>query len=441
MLRILLYIVDDEGTCMINRLQEEGHEVVAYFNNESFKELYDNLVNKVSSLKEGLEFDPDVIVFDATGCGEVADKLKKQGYCVFGGGSYHDRIENDRKFGLELMKKAGIQIPPTWNFNSTKDAMKFIQNKQDRYVLKLNETAGYFPAYVSKVVEDLVITLEHLSSENLFDDSNGFVLQKFIEGYEISIEGWFNGEVFLPKCYNHCLEDKNFMPGGHGPSIGNAGCIIAGGKNVDEQTINELEKLVPYLQENDYRGAIDIAFIKDKDDVLWALEFCARIGYVSIEPFMEVYDGDFGELLMAIASGEDVDGKVMDQFGIGVRLSIPPYPMEIPKNISDKDKKMIMDKVGRNCVNLRILGYEDFISSCYLAGIKADENGNWMVATRSGYLGAICARALTIDKAQKIVFERLDNLILPDKQYRIDIGDRAKEWFAEKGRIVKKDKE
>jgi phosphoribosylamine--glycine ligase len=441
MLKILLHINNDEGFCLINRLQSEGHIVHVWLESEEYEKLYDGIVEKSFEEEYALDFEPDVIVFDSTGDGPLADKLERKGYMVFGAGKFNDQIEDDRDFGLSLMKKAKIMVPPSVEFKSIDKAIDFVKKNQKRYVLKVNETGGnYFPAYVSKGVEDMIVALEHQKEEKLMVESEGFILQEFIKGYEISIEGWFNGKEFIPELYNHCLEDKNFMPGNLGPSIGNAGCIIAGGNNIDPKSIAEMEKLVPYLRKNDYRGAIDLAFIVDDKNNYWGLEFCARIGYVSIEPLMEVYDGDFGELLYAIVTGNYPSGRIADEFGIGVRLTIPPYPMEIPIGTNEKLKRQILDNIGKCSRNLRILGCDDFYDSCYLSGIKMGDDGSIRVAAESGYLGAVCARAKTIDKAQKIVYDRLDKIILPDKQYRIDIGDRAKEWFKEKGKVVEENK-
>ena len=52
----------------------------------------------------------DVIVFDDTlGQGEKAQALRARGKAVIGGTPYTDRLEDDRSFGQEELKKAGHQ--------------------------------------------------------------------------------------------------------------------------------------------------------------------------------------------------------------------------------------------------------------------------------------------------------------------------------------------
>jgi hypothetical protein len=56
----------------------------------------------------------DVIVFDDTlGQGEKAQALRAKGNVVIGGTPYTDRLEDDRSFGQEELKKEGINIVPT----------------------------------------------------------------------------------------------------------------------------------------------------------------------------------------------------------------------------------------------------------------------------------------------------------------------------------------
>ena len=55
----------------------------------------------------------DVIVFDDTlGQGEKAQALRAKGKPVVGGTPYTDRLEDDRSFGQEELKKAGVNIIP-----------------------------------------------------------------------------------------------------------------------------------------------------------------------------------------------------------------------------------------------------------------------------------------------------------------------------------------
>jgi len=79
----------------------------------------------------------EIIVFDDTlGEGEKAQALRAQGKKVIGGSAYSDRLEDDRSFGQEELKKAGVNIIPYREFDSFDEAMEHVVKNPDRYVIK-----------------------------------------------------------------------------------------------------------------------------------------------------------------------------------------------------------------------------------------------------------------------------------------------------------------
>ena len=85
----------------------------------------------------------DVIVFDDTlGQGEKAQALRAKGNAVIGGTWYTDRLEDDRSFGQEELKKEGINIVPYRDFDNFDDAIAYVKENPERYVIKPSGTAA-----------------------------------------------------------------------------------------------------------------------------------------------------------------------------------------------------------------------------------------------------------------------------------------------------------
>ena len=79
----------------------------------------------------------DVVVFDDTlGQGKIAQELRAQGKLVVGGSDYTDRLEDDRSFGQEELKRAGVNIIPYKEFSSFDDAIEYVKANPSRYVIK-----------------------------------------------------------------------------------------------------------------------------------------------------------------------------------------------------------------------------------------------------------------------------------------------------------------
>ena len=55
---------------------------------------------------------------------------------VVGGSPYTDRLEDDRAFGQQELKAAGVPIIPQENFTSFDDAIAYVQANPNRYVIK-----------------------------------------------------------------------------------------------------------------------------------------------------------------------------------------------------------------------------------------------------------------------------------------------------------------
>ena len=79
---------------------------------EKAKDIVDGFVAKSKDWEEDSDW-ADLIIFDDTlGQGEKAKALREQGKKVIGGTPHTDRLEDDRSFGQEELKKAGVSIIP-----------------------------------------------------------------------------------------------------------------------------------------------------------------------------------------------------------------------------------------------------------------------------------------------------------------------------------------
>ncbi|HEV8120034.1 MAG TPA: hypothetical protein VGQ67_03495, partial [Candidatus Polarisedimenticolia bacterium] len=145
-------------------VQKEGHEVRYHIMSKADREVGDGFVEKVDRWEDHKDW-ADVIVFDDTGFGDVAEKLRRDGKAVIGGTRASDRLEEDRDFGQEEMKAAGLTILPNWNFTSFDQAIEFIRTTPDRYVVKPNGQAqnDKVLSFVGQEDDgrDLVSMLEH----------------------------------------------------------------------------------------------------------------------------------------------------------------------------------------------------------------------------------------------------------------------------------------
>ena len=86
---------------------KEGHDVKYYIHDPGEKEIADGFVPKTDDWEREVSW-ADLIVFDdVLGQGAHAQRLRQAGKLVVGGTPYTDRLEDDRAFGQQELKRQG----------------------------------------------------------------------------------------------------------------------------------------------------------------------------------------------------------------------------------------------------------------------------------------------------------------------------------------------
>ena len=163
--------------------------------------------------------------FDDIGFGQIADELRKNGKLVVGGTPFTDRLEDDREFGQDELKKAGVNTLPHWDFVGFDDAIEFVKKNPERYVIKPSGRAQNEKelTFVGQEEDgnDVLNVLEHYKKN--WSKKMSLQLQKFVQGVEVAVGAFFNGKEFVQPIFIN-FEHKKLFPGGLGPNCGEMGC-------------------------------------------------------------------------------------------------------------------------------------------------------------------------------------------------------------------------
>ena len=400
------------------QVQKEGNEVKIFIASESDKDVYDGFLEKVNKWEEFVDW-ADVVVFDDVGFGKIADSLRKTGKLVVGGSEYTDKLEEDRQFGQEEMKNAGMIVLPNWNFTDFDTAISFIKSNPGRYVFKPSGTISSDDKGILFMgqEEDSKDIIEVLEQNKILwaKKINKFQLQKMAVGVEVAVGAFFNGDDFIYPI-NINFEHKRLFPGDIGPYTGEMGTLMFWSPSNDIfQTT--LLKLKDKLKNSGYQGYIDINCIANAKGV-YPLEITSRFGYPTISVQMEGVITPWGEFLYNLARKDNNELKVSRGFQIGVVVAVPPFPFYDKKEVFIyKDLSILFKKNNREGVHL---------------GDIKNVNGTWSVAGNTGYVMVITGSGSTVDEARKIVYSRLKNINLQNMYYRTDIGLK---WFTESDKL------
>jgi phosphoribosylamine---glycine ligase len=401
------------------QVAKEGHEVRYYIEDEKERDIADGFVPKVRDWQREVDW-ADVIVFDDTlGQGDKAQALRAKGNAVIGGTPYTDRLEDDRSFGQEELKKEGINIVPYRDFDNFDDAIAYVKENPERYVIKPSGTAANVKRRLFVGDEDDgqdVIRVLEAYKKSFPDEIRQFQLQRRVTGVEVAVGAFFNGKEFIYPL-NVNFEHKKLFPGNIGPSTGEMGTAMfwSGPNKLFNSTLKKMEAK---LASEGYVGYIDLNCIVNGNGI-YPLEFTARFGYPTISIQQEGMTTPIGQFLADLAAGANPKLKVKSGFQIGVRVVVSPFPFDddatflsVSKHAAILFKKGIPEEVH----------IEDVMQV----------NGQWYVAGTSGVVLVVCGVGQTMRQAQAQAYSRIRNIMIPDMYYRDDIGER---WFEDHDKL------
>ena len=417
-MRIALSSYSGYGSWFALRLLAEGHKVDYFLSDPEYANVLKGIVPAPKIIQgrggyKGVKYDRyDVSVFDLTGREKQAEYSASM--CpTIGDGAFNCAAEDDRNFGLEVMEECGIQVPPYEKFTDVASAKTFIKKSGKRYVYKPDggQEQDTDTTYVSSDADDMSNYLD-----KVFAKTKGapFVLQEFIQGTEVSVEGWFNGEDFY--LLNCTLEEKKFMNDNKGPNTGCSGNLIFTFGGCEPLVYKQgLAKMKKYLSKIGYTGMIDLNTIATKQG-LYGLEWTPRFGYDASAALLQIYAGNFGEMLFRIGVGEVPEQSWRAEFCAGVRLSIPPYPSDIR---------------GKHPGGISISGIEE---EDYLKTFMHDvciEKGEMITAGHNGFIATPMGIGNTIEEAFDECDDRIKRIKIPQMQIRTDVQKCVRKRYNE----------
>ena len=398
-----------------------GDEAKYFIEDVDERDVADGFVPKTDNWEKEVDW-ADVIVFDdVLGQGALAEDLRKRGKLVVGGTAYTDMLEDDRSFGQRELKKHGIKIIPFWEFDDFDAAIKFVKENPDEYVIKPSGEAQNIKRLLfvgqEKDGADVVRILEAYKKV-WYEDIKIFQLQKKVTGVEVAVGAFFNGHDFLYPI-NINFENKKLFPGNLGPATGEMGTFMYWSQ--PNTLFNAtLAKMKDTLAKEQYVGYIDINCIVNNFGI-YPLEFTCRFGYPIISMQQESINMPFGDFLYQMADGQDWEFKVSRGFQVGVRVVVPPFPYRDKKTFDSYSKdSVVVFKNGASTAGIHI---ED---------VKLVDN-QWVLTGSAGVAVIAIGLGLTMKDAQKQVYARINNILIPNMYYRDDIGDR---WYAEFDKLL-----
>ncbi len=401
------------------QISKEGNDVRYFIESTSEQDIAEGFINKVDSWEKEVDW-ADVIIFDdVLGQGAIAQKLREQGKKVIGGSAYTDKLEDDRSFGQEELKRHGIPIIPYAEFTSFDEAMNYVKSNPGKYVIKPSGEAQNKKGLLFVGEEDdggdVIRVLESYKKTR----SNYITvvqLQRRITGVEVAVGAFFNGHDFLYPI-NINFEHKKLFNGNLGPSTGEMGTSMFWSMP-NRLFSTTLKKMEETFRKEGYVGYMDLNCIVNGNGI-YPLEFTARFGYPTIAIQQEGLNMPLGEFFYRMANGEKFEIKTKKGFQVGIRIVVPPFPFYDDETFESHSNgsTIVFKKPDYNGVHI-----ED---------VKMI-NGELVVTGHTGIILIVCGIGQSMREAKKQAYNRIKNILIPHMYYRTDIGDR---WYEDSDKL------
>jgi len=398
-----------------------------------------NILNTVYS------FRPDFCIFDMTGEGTLADEFREARIPVIGSCEFCDFLELNRFYGEKIIKSLGFNTPGSVYIQEYSEAIRFIKSRKDqdeRWVIKFNDNQGNFSSYVSTDCSDMLEELEHFNEANRVDFTRGAIIQEFIEGIEVSCEGWFDGDNWVEDGFNYTMEEKKFLTGNLGPSTGCEGNLVWKAKS-NEKIPKQFSRLSPLLRRFSYVGPFDVNNIIATENhkykgfpeiikgINYVLEPTPRFGYDAIYTLLEGYKGLISNLFAGLITQSLTSIDISTDALMGLRVSIPPYPFNDISQTHDR----VIEKLSRATLRYMLKSTEGTIvrirdlhslKHIWLQDIRIEEKKQRLIVNGTdSVIAVVTAKDQNLNQARKRVELLAKSLDIPNPQYRLDVGMRA----------------
>jgi phosphoribosylamine---glycine ligase len=339
----------------------------------------------------------------------LSDALRAKGHLVFGPSQEAAKLESSKVYSKRFMVDAGVPTARSFEVRSVQETFIAATNFKPPFVLKADGLAAGKGVFICKDEDELKAAAHSIFVEKTLGPAGELaLLEEFSPGYEISCLVLTNGETWEPLIL--AADHKRLEDNDKGPNTGGMGTVApykidsSLQKRIDEEVWKPMMK---HLKKSGlvYRGVLYAGLmITDKGPS--NLEFNVRFGDPEAQVILPLLDGDWGEVMLAIAKGEVPKLKWKNQAAACVVLAAEGYP----------------DNPKKNVVIEGDLNFESAESYFLHAGTDF-KNQKWVTA--GGRVLNAIGLGRDVKAAIEQAYKQTSRAQWPGLQYRSDIGNRV----------------
>ncbi|MGO4370470.1 phosphoribosylamine--glycine ligase [Paenibacillus sp. 2TAB19] len=342
----------------------------------------------------------------------IVDAFEAEGIPTYGPRKNAAEIEGSKIFMKNLLKKYDIPTAKYETFTNYESALAYLREQSTPIVIKADGLAAGKGVTVAATLEEAEKALREAMVDKVFGDAgNQIVIEEFLEGQEMSILAFVDGETV--RAMVPAQDHKPIFDGDKGPNTGGMGTYTPL-PHIDQAIIDEsiTNIIIPTAKAmvsegRPFRGVLFAGLMITKDGPK-TIEFNARMGDPETQVVLPRLKTDLVDIVLASLNGRlrDLDIEWDDEAAVCVVIASEGYPASYPKG-----------RVIKGLAEAEAQG-----ALVFHAG-TASKDGQFV--TNGGRVLGVVGRGKDIAEARARAYEAVSVIDFEGKQSRTDIAAKA----------------
>jgi phosphoribosylamine--glycine ligase len=335
----------------------------------------------------------------------VADALRAQGFAVFGPNAAAARLEGSKGFTKDLCKANRIPTADYVRVESVGEALAALDSFSLPVVIKADGLAAGKGVTVAMTRAEAESAIRAAGDDSL-------VIEEFLEGEEASLFALVDGDSALPLV--SAQDHKRVGEGDTGPNTGGMGAYAPAPVLTAELEDRAMDEIVRPTARALAKAGTPFSGLLYAGLMLTSegpklIEYNVRFGDPECEAVMPLIEGDFAQLLYAVATGRlgEIDSLLLSgKHAMTVIVAARGYPGTPASGGAIRDVEAAEQISG---------------VTVFHAGTALGEGG---LVAKGGRVLAVTAVADTFANARARAYRAVDQIDFADGFHRRDIGWR-----------------
>lgn len=342
----------------------------------------------------------------------IVDAFEAKSIPVFGPRKNAAHIEGSKTFMKDLLKKYNIPTAAYEKFDDYEEAKAYLDQQKLPIVIKADGLAAGKGVTVAFTREEADAALKDIMVGKVFGNAGSqVVIEEFLEGQEMSILAFVDGEVVRPM--SAAQDHKQVYDNDKGPNTGGMGTYSPLPHIADSIIDEAVESIIKptakamVAEGRPFRGVLFAGLMISPDGKPKTIEFNARFGDPETQVVLPRLKSDLLEIFLAAVNGtlDKVEIEWSNEAAVCVVLASGGYPATYPKGLPISG----LDAAGDALV--------------FHAGTAKNEAGEWI--TNGGRVLGVVGLGQNIAEARDKAYAAAVRITFEGKHQRSDIAAKA----------------